>query len=108
MHMWHVVFFFLIVEFSVVLMSSETTSLFVSDSLFNAYWLSSSAVLTAVHHCVRRDQINQSQLNNWPVRSTLPVSALIISFPFVTNLTVDEKLNSKSKLRKFMKYDHIR
>ena len=103
MHMWHVVFFFLIAEFSVVLMSSETTSLSVSDSLFNAYWLCSSAVLAAVHHCVRRDQKIKVSLIIGRFRSTLPVSALIISFPLVTYLTVDEKLNSKSKLRKFMK-----
>lgn len=104
MHMWHVVFFFLIAEFSVVLMSSETTSLSVSDSLFNAYWLCSSAVLAAAaHHCVRRDQKIKASLIIGRFRSIFPVSALIISFPLVTNLTVDEKLNSKSKLRKFMK-----
>lgn len=103
MNMWHVVFFFLIVEFSVVLMSSETTSLSVSDSLFNADWLCSSAVLAAVHHCVRRDQKIKASLIIGRFRFTLPVSVLIIAFQFVTNLTVDEKLNSKSKLRKFMK-----
>lgn len=94
MHMWHVVFFFLIAEFSVVLMSSETTSLSVSDSLFNAYSLCSSAVLAAAHHCVRRDQ---------KIKASLIIGRFRSTFPFVTNLTVDEKLNSKSNLRKFMK-----